>query len=94
MARLADVVNDLADHRQAVVYLRLWPLTEDGHVVWVAGPIMEQGRDWSAPWEENLAEARQAALRYVANVPGIQKPALSGRELVTEIYWIDESDVL
>jgi hypothetical protein len=94
VSRLADVVNDLTDHRQAVIHLRLWPLTENGHVVWVPGPIMECECDRSASWEANLAHAREAALRYAGSIPGIRKPALAGRDLVVEVVWIDESDVL
>ncbi len=91
-ARLADVLNDLAAHRQAVVYLRLWPLTEDGEVVWtVMRLIFEEVFDWSAPWQENLDQAHAAALRYAAAAP-VADP--SGREFVVEIEWIDESDVL
>lgn len=86
-ARLADVLNDLADHQQIVLYLRLWPLTADGEVVWVngRGPF-ESAFDWAVPWQDNLVRIHEAALRYAADTP-------PGRERAVEIEWIDESDI-
>jgi len=62
-------------------------VTEDGHVVWITGPFLERIFDWSATREENLIEAKRAALAYAQGIP----PECDS---VVEVEWIKESDVL
>jgi hypothetical protein len=86
VARLAEVLRDLADHDQVVLYFMIWRVGDHGQLYWTARERAGWAFDRSLPWSENVVGAREAALLEAAF---IQDTA----DLVAMIEWIDEGDV-
>ena len=84
VSRLEDVVNELAEHRQVVLYLQLWEINNRG-VYWHDHDRLDAQFDWDAPWARLVEQAREAALLEVAFVP--QRDAIRAT-----VEWIDEAD--
>lgn len=82
--RLTHVINDLADHRQAVVYFMLFSVTDRG-TVRLGHELLDSDLDWHAPWLEVVEAARENALVEAAVAD--QRP----HPFVT-LEWIAESD--
>lgn len=82
--RLADVVEDLAAHRQAVLFFALWRITEH-ELLWCDHAAPDLRVDRATPWAEVVAATREATLAEVAN-------ADLGDDVFASIEWIDESD--
>jgi hypothetical protein len=83
--RLADVINDLADHGQAVLYFMLFAVTDRG-TFWQGHESLDQDLDQHAPWLEAVEAARENALLEAAFVP--QQP-----DLFVSLEWIAQSDL-
>ncbi|GIJ46740.1 hypothetical protein Val02_36260 [Virgisporangium aliadipatigenens] len=81
---LTDLVNDLADHGQAVLYFMLFSVTDRG-TFWQGHESLGQELDRRAPWSEFVEAARENALLEAAFVPA--QP-----HLFVDLEWIDESD--
>jgi hypothetical protein len=83
-ARLEEVINDLAEHNQAVLYFSLWAITGTGSY-----GISHETLDWEfdphSPWPQTVATAREMALMEAAFIPDREN-------LVALVEWIDESD--
>lgn len=86
VARLPDVLRDLADHEQAVLYFMIWQVGDHGQLYWTQHERVGWAFDRSVPWSENVVGARDAALLEAGFVQDIG-------DLVAMIEWIDEVDV-
>lgn len=84
-ARLVDVVNDLADHDQAVLYFQMWAVI-DGGMFWNGHEGLDEPLDLGRPWPRVVADARESALIEVAFV--VARP-----NLFATVEWIDRADV-
>ncbi|MFC8845832.1 MULTISPECIES: HEAT repeat domain-containing protein [unclassified Micromonospora] len=84
-ARLVDVVNDLADHNQAVLYFQLWAVI-DGGVFWNGHERLDESLDFGKPWGQIVEDAREAALLEAALV--VARP-----NLFATVEWINRADV-
>jgi HEAT repeat protein len=84
-ARLADVVNDLADHDQAVLYFQLWAVIDDGSF-WNGRERLDEPLDFGKPWRKVVDDARESALVEAAFV--VARP-----NLFVTVEWIDRADV-
>jgi hypothetical protein len=82
--RLDELINELADHRQAVLYFMLWLVTDSG-TFWHGHESLDREFDRHAPWLAVVEAARESALLEAAFVP--QRP-----NLFVTLEWIDESD--
>ncbi len=83
--RLAEVVNDLADHDQAVLSFTLRAII-DGAVMGVGHERLDQPLDVRRPWHEVVEDAREATLVEAVFVQ--PRP-----NLFATIEWIDRTDV-
>ena len=83
---LATVFEDLAEHSQVVLGFSLWRIGIDGQLYWIQRQGEDWEFDWTARWTDNVAAAREAALRDVATVTPTA-------DLLAHIVWIDEADV-
>ncbi|WP_232234172.1 HEAT repeat domain-containing protein [Micromonospora chokoriensis] len=84
-ARLVDVVNDLADHDQAVLYFMLWAVI-DGRAFWNGHESVDEPLDVGKPWRQVVEDARESALLEAALV--VPRP-----NLFATVEWIDRADV-
>jgi len=84
-AQLVDIVNDLADHDQAVLYFQLW-VVNDGGTFWNNHESLDQPLDLTKPWRHVVETARESALIEAAFV--VPRP-----NLLTTVEWIDRADV-
>ncbi|GAA1867081.1 hypothetical protein GCM10009687_38360 [Asanoa iriomotensis] len=84
-ARLADVVNDLADHDQAVLYFQLWAVTDDG-TFWHGHERLDEPLDFGQPWRQVVENARESTLVEVAFV--VPRP-----NLFATMEWINRADL-
>ena len=79
---LPEVISELADARQLVLYFQYWERWRDSHT-WKETPGWEL--EWSLPWDELVESARAAALDAA-------RAAGAPRETVATVSWMDESD--
>lgn len=84
-ARLAEVVEDLADHDQVVLYFQLWAVI-DGAAFWNSHERLDQPLDFREPWQQVVEDARESALLEAAFV--VPRP-----NLFATVEWIDRADV-
>jgi len=84
-ARLVDVVNDLADHDQAVLYFQLWAVGDRG-TFWTNHERLDKPLDVGRPWQQVVEDARESALIEAAVV--VARP-----NLFVTVEWIDRADV-
>ncbi|MEU4830760.1 HEAT repeat domain-containing protein [Streptosporangium sp. NPDC023615] len=84
-ARLEEVINDLAEHNQMVLYFSLWTVTDTG-TYWTDHETLSREFDPHAPWPQAVAIAGETALLETAIIPAREN-------LVAFVEWIDESDV-
>ncbi|MEV6212227.1 HEAT repeat domain-containing protein [Kitasatospora sp. NPDC051914] len=69
-AHLAEVVEELAAHHQAVLYLTFWRVGPDGRRrSWVSGPGLSWEVDRRLPWAQTVADCRDYALLIAAEAP-------------------------
>jgi hypothetical protein len=85
LARLVDVVTDLADHEQAVLYFMLWAVTDDG-TFWNGHERLGEPLDLRKPWRKVAEDARKSALIEAAFV--VARPSL-----FATVEWVDHADV-
>jgi hypothetical protein len=80
------VLGDLADQNQAVLYVQLWRL-RDGRLGWEpAGDSWAPEIDFSASWEEIVAQTRARSASWCAAVS-------SDGNLFAQPEGIDRSDL-
>lgn len=83
--RLVDVVNDLADHDQAVLYFKLWAVTDDG-TFWTGHERLDEPLEFDQPWRQVVEDARESAL--------IEAACVAARtNLFARMEWVDHADV-
>ncbi|MFJ5031047.1 HEAT repeat domain-containing protein [Streptomyces sp. NPDC088560] len=83
---LPEVIRDLADHGQAVLYFQIWELTPDGGRHGVGGPGIDWDVDRDRPWPETVVSCRDWALLAAEAVD----VAPDG---VVTISWMDATDL-
>ncbi|MER5263499.1 HEAT repeat domain-containing protein [Actinosynnema sp. NPDC002837] len=83
--RLAEVVDDLADHDQAVLGFRL-ALVFPAHTTWVSHEGLDLRLDVRKPWPQVVEDARESALVEAAFVE--PRP-----NLFATLQWIGRDDV-
>ena len=83
--RLVEVVNDLADHDQVVLYFQLWAVT-DGGTFWNDHERLDEPLDFGQPWQQLVEDARESVLIEAAFV--VPRP-----NLFASVEWIDRADV-
>lgn len=86
VARLPEVLRDLADHDQVVLYFMIWRVRDRGQLYWTEHERVSWAFDRSRPWPENVAGARDAALLEASFVQDTG-------DLVATIEWIDAGDI-
>lgn len=82
--RVADVIDELADHDQVVLYLQAWQVRASG-TFWLAHDTLDRELDWDAPWPQLVQDARELALLEAAFLP-------HGNDVVVTVEWIAEAD--
>jgi hypothetical protein len=87
VTQLPEVIRDLADHDQVVLYVMIWRVADDGRMYWTRHDTAGWSFDYSLPWPENVTAAREAALLEVAFVK-------DAADLVASVEWIGRDDVI
>lgn len=82
--RLQEVITEMADYRQAVLFFQVWQVTDRG-AFWQHHDRIDQKVDWNGPWPAIVQATREAALLEAACVPPRD-------DLVATMEWIDEAD--
>ncbi|MFF8725753.1 HEAT repeat domain-containing protein [Streptomyces sp. NPDC015171] len=85
-AQLAEVIEDLAAHGQAVLYFQVWQIKPNNEAFWRRGPGIDWDVDRQLPWARIVTECRDWAL--LAAEATDKDP-----DLVATICWIDASDL-
>jgi len=83
---LAEIVEDLAAHGQAVLYFQIWQIGADGRRFWHGASDVDWDLDRTWTWDRNVAHCRDWALlaaEAVDTAPG----------LVASISWIGATDL-
>jgi hypothetical protein len=83
---LAEVIEDLAGHQQAVLDFLIWRVRSDGGLSWVSGPDLDWEVDRESPWLQTVAECRDWALLAAGEFT-------RDTDLAAMINWVDASDV-
>lgn len=86
VARLPEILRDLADHDQVLLYFIIWRVNDHGQLHWTQHERADWAFDRSLPWSENVVGARDAALLEAAFVQDAEG-------LFAMIEWIREDDV-
>ncbi|MFF2061049.1 HEAT repeat domain-containing protein [Streptomyces sp. NPDC058200] len=84
-ARFTDVINDLADHDQLILYSQFWK-TDGERTYGISGAGLDWQPDWTAPWEDLVEEARAWALLEATEAPVAENIFVSPT-------WIDRTDL-
>lgn len=79
---LPEVIAELADARQLVLYFMFWTRWRDTHR-WQDSPSWEL--DWSLPWDALVEAARRDALAAA-------REAGTPADTIATVTWLDESD--
>jgi hypothetical protein len=85
-AHLAEVIEDLAAHDQAVLSIQVWRITQDKGAFVSDGPGIDWAVDRQLPWARIVADCRDWAV--LAAEATDRAP-----DLVATICWIDASDL-
>ncbi|MET9890434.1 hypothetical protein ABZZ47_09505 [Streptomyces sp. NPDC006465] len=85
-AHLAEVIEDLAAHDQAVLYFQVWRIGQDNGAFGGHGPGIDWDIDRQLSWRQIVAECRDWSL--LAAEATDKAP-----DLVATICWIDASDL-
>ncbi|MFJ7202140.1 HEAT repeat domain-containing protein [Streptomyces sp. NPDC098789] len=84
-ARFAEIIDDLADHSQLILYSQFWRV-DAGHTYSVSGAGLDWQLDWAAPWEHLVEEARAWSLLEATEAP-------VGDHVFVAPTWIDRADL-
>lgn len=85
VSRLEDVIDQLADQRQAVLRFQLWQINDRG-VFWRDHDRLDPDFDSDAPWTRLVARGREAALLEAAFVARRE-------DSVATVEWIGGADL-
>lgn len=67
-AHFTEIINDLADHAQVILYSQFWRVDAD-RPYGVSGTGLDSELDWTAPWEHLVEESRTWSLLEVSEAP-------------------------
>ncbi|MEU0304023.1 HEAT repeat domain-containing protein [Streptomyces sp. NPDC006175] len=67
-ARFTEIINDLADHAQVILYSQFWQV-DAGRTYGVSDPGLDWELDWSAPWEHLVEKSRTWSLLEASEAP-------------------------
>ncbi|UUU31646.1 HEAT repeat domain-containing protein [Streptomyces sp. CA-210063] len=84
-AHFTEIVNDLADHAQVILYSQFWRV-HGGGTYGLPGSGLEWELDWTEPWEHLVEEARTWSLLEAADAP-------VGEDIFVAVEWIDHTDL-
>lgn len=84
-ARFAEIVNDLADHAQVILYSQFWRV-DAGRTYGISGTGLEWELDWASPWEHLVEESRAWSLLEASE-------ALVDDDIFVAPTWIDRTDL-
>ncbi|MEU9104584.1 hypothetical protein AB0D54_09480 [Streptomyces xanthophaeus] len=84
-ARFAEIVDDLADHDQVILFSQFWRV-EGEHAYWTRGPGLDWELDWTAPWSTLVEEARAWSLLEATESP-------SAEDTYVSITWLSPTDL-
>ncbi|MDX3054228.1 HEAT repeat domain-containing protein [Streptomyces sp. NE06-03E] len=84
-ARFAEIINDLADHAQVILYSEFWRV-DAGRTYGISDNGLDWQLDWNAPWERLVEEARSWSIMQATE-------ATVGRNIFAAPTWIDRTDL-
>ncbi|MCX4764726.1 HEAT repeat domain-containing protein [Streptomyces sp. NBC_01275] len=84
-AHFAEIINDLADHAQVILYSQVWRV-DAGRTYGVSGTGLDWELDWTAPWEHLVEESRTWSLLEASEAP-------AGDNIFVAPTWIDRTDL-
>ncbi|MFH9299297.1 HEAT repeat domain-containing protein [Streptomyces sp. NPDC017520] len=84
-AHFAEIIDDLADHSQLVLYSQFWRV-DAGQTYGVSGTGLDWQLDWTAPWEHLVEEARAWSLLEATEAPVADNVFVAPT-------WIDRTDL-
>ncbi|MFE6747289.1 HEAT repeat domain-containing protein [Kitasatospora purpeofusca] len=83
---LAEVIEDLAAHDQAVLHFQVWQINQNGGAHGGHGPAVDWDVDRRLPWDRIVADCRDWALLAA-------EATNKAPDLIATICWIDASDL-
>ncbi|MGW1501685.1 HEAT repeat domain-containing protein [Streptomyces mirabilis] len=83
--RFAEIINDLADHAQVILYSQLWRVDAD-RTYGISGTGLDWELDWTAPWEHMVEESRTWSLLEASEAP-------ADDNIFVAPTWIDRVDL-
>jgi HEAT repeat protein len=86
VARLVEVIDDLATHNQVTLYFQLWRVTADGQMYGTARSCDATDLDFTKPWPALVHDAQRRALAEASQVQ-------LDEHVFATIEWIDQSDI-
>jgi hypothetical protein len=84
-AQFTEIINDLANHAQVLLYSQLWQV-DAGGTYGVSGPALDWELDGTAPWEHLVEESRTWSLLESSEAP-------IGSNIFVAPTWIDRTDL-
>ncbi|MFD5637561.1 HEAT repeat domain-containing protein [Streptomyces sp. NPDC127077] len=84
-AHFAEVIDDLANHAQVILYSMFWRV-EAGGTYYVSHTTPDWGLDWAMDWPRLVEEARTCTLLEAAEAP-------VGDDIFVDPVWIDRNDL-
>ncbi|MFF8098490.1 HEAT repeat domain-containing protein [Streptomyces sp. NPDC016640] len=84
-AHFTEIINDLADHAQVILYSKFWHL-DASSTYGISGTALDWELDWTAPWEHLVEESRTWSLLEASEAP-------VGDNVFVAPTWIDRSDL-
>ncbi|MFE1287525.1 HEAT repeat domain-containing protein [Streptomyces sp. NPDC058751] len=84
-ARFTEIINDLADHAQVILYSQFWRV-DAGGTYGVSDTGLDRELDWTAPWEHLVEESRTWSLLEASEAP-------VGDNVFVAPTWIDRTDL-
>ncbi|WP_282703698.1 HEAT repeat domain-containing protein [Streptomyces sp. CC219B] len=84
-ARFTEIINDLADNAQVILYSQFWRV-DSGGTYGISGTGLDWELDWTAPWEHLVEESRTWSLLEASEAP-------AGDNIFVAPTWIDPTDL-
>lgn len=84
-AHFTEIINDLADHAQVILYSQFWQVDAD-RTYSVSGTGLDWELEWTAPWEHMVEESRTWSLLEAFEAP-------AGDNIFVAPTWIDRADL-
>ncbi|MEU2127253.1 HEAT repeat domain-containing protein [Streptomyces sp. NPDC018352] len=84
-ARFPEIINDLADHAQVILYSQFWRV-DAGRTYGISDTGLDWELDWTAPWEHLVEESHTWSLLEASEAP-------TGSNIFVAPTWIDRTDL-